>query len=169
LTLAEARLELLRRSAIYFVDELPLPYQIHHGDADFVVTVNHSQLEKFTYHDTNVHHVHHVQNYYRLKETGKDGTIQLSHILNITCGIKKSLSLSPNPTRGLVTIQLDKSITSTYPEQVLVFDMNGQKVFAKQLKGIENEILDLSTLVKGTYSCHFFVNGEWLIKRIVVM
>lgn len=44
LTLAEARLELLRRSAIYFIDEMPAPYEVHHGSDDPVVTVNHSQL-----------------------------------------------------------------------------------------------------------------------------
>jgi len=44
LTLAEARLELLRRSAIYFFDEMPLPYLVQHGDNDPVVTVNNSQL-----------------------------------------------------------------------------------------------------------------------------
>ena len=44
LTLAEARLSLLRRSAVYFVEDLPLPYQVHHGDADNVVWVSHSRL-----------------------------------------------------------------------------------------------------------------------------
>lgn len=44
ITLAEAREILLRRSVLYFVDQLPLPYQVHHGDIDPVVTVNHSQV-----------------------------------------------------------------------------------------------------------------------------
>lgn len=272
LTLAEARLELLRRSAIYFVDRLPLPYQIHHGDADFVVTVNNSQLiaaefanlgittpnfeyfeypgaghslngtdadslrhlffcglsnisldielvdfkancdetsqeisiewvalfeqsshvdlqhspngrdwatiktfdsagsshtlERFSYRDDNFHN---QQNYYRLKEIGKDGSIQFSKVISVNCSIQNSITLSPNPTKALVTIQLDKSNTSIYPEQVLVFDMNGQQVLNKQLRGIENENLDLSKLAKGTYSCHFLVNGEWLIKRVVLI
>ena len=44
LTLAEARLALLRRSALYFIDEMSLPCEVHHGDADPVVVPAHSQL-----------------------------------------------------------------------------------------------------------------------------
>ncbi len=40
---AEARFEILRRSAVYFVDRLP-PVQLHHGTADEVVAV--SQAER---------------------------------------------------------------------------------------------------------------------------
>ena len=36
---AAARLEMVRRSAVYFVDRLP-PVQLHHGDADAVVAVS---------------------------------------------------------------------------------------------------------------------------------
>ncbi len=39
LTLEEARLALIRRSIYYFADELPRPYQVHHGVLDFVVPV----------------------------------------------------------------------------------------------------------------------------------
>ncbi len=44
LTLAQARQQLLMRSAIHFVGRLPAAIQIHHGAQDNVVPVAHSQL-----------------------------------------------------------------------------------------------------------------------------
>ncbi|MEL7020627.1 MAG: T9SS type A sorting domain-containing protein, partial [Bacteroidota bacterium] len=43
LTLTQARLALLRRSAIHFIDQMVTPTEIHHGDEDFVVTIEHSE------------------------------------------------------------------------------------------------------------------------------
>ncbi len=45
LTLSEARLALIRRSAVFYAEDLP-PLQIHHGDMDEVVSV--SQAESMT-------------------------------------------------------------------------------------------------------------------------
>jgi len=50
LPLEEARMALLRRSALYFADRLP-PIQIHHGTADEIVPISQSdrlvaQLER---------------------------------------------------------------------------------------------------------------------------
>ena len=273
LTLAEARLELLRRSAIYFIDEMPLPYLVQHGDNDLVVTVNHSQLLEaeflaaginppdFTYieHAGQGHSLpaatgapttqqnflcelnnivldieltdfqgtckeqlrqisiewsaiigqsasrfdlqwsadardwttiktldivenanelanyiyHHTdfktgENYYRLQETDAAGHVETHRIIGVTCGTD-ALSLSPNPTTGKVTIALDETVTTSYPEQVVVFDINGRNVFEKQLIGAENEELDLGNLPKGTYSCHFLVKGNWVVERIILM
>ena len=39
---AEARIEMVRRSPVYFVDRMP-PVQLHHGDADQVVSVSEAQ------------------------------------------------------------------------------------------------------------------------------
>ncbi len=271
LTLAEARLELLRRSAIYFVDELPLPYQIHHGDSDAVVTPNNSQLiaaefanlgitsPQFDYYEypgaghslggTNADnlretffcaisnlvlaidlvefqgtceeklqqisiewiaiigqssnhfelqrsnngrdwitiefldlsqsvnqlkhfifndlHFHNGKNYYRLKETDNEGQVQLTRIINVDCASNR-LFLSPNPSSGLVTIQLDESLSSINPEQVRIYNLAGQLVMEKKLKGVERETIDLSLLVKGTYTCHFFTNNIWQTTRIVL-
>ena len=273
LTLAEARLTLLRRSVQYFVDELPLPYQVHHGDVDPVVTVNHSQLlatefanqgitapdfeyfeyageshnlppatgapaereaflcelnsivmpvelmefqgtceeqlrqislewtalidqstnrfelqwsansrnwttiktldisasanqlANYIYNDTDFQN---GENYYRLKEIDADGQVHYHRVINVTCG-SNAITLSPNPTSGIVHIALDQSIAMQYPEQVFIFDVNGQKVLEKRLLEVEDEQLDLSDLPKGTYSCHFLVKGNWVIKRVVKM
>lgn len=272
LSLAEARLELLKRSAIYFIDELPLPYQVHHGDADPVVTPNHSQLfaaefanmgigsPDFEYYEysgeghnlppetgapalresylcelnnvvlpieltsfrgtceekmqaiaiewtaqihqstsrfelersTNtkdwavikiiesgsrsyqVMNVIHQdsdfsseQNYYRLKEIDIAGRVAYHQTVEVFCKTNK-VSLLPNPSTGLFHIQLFKDTKVTYPNRVHVFDIHGQQVFEQILSG-EKQMLDLSTLAKGTYFCRFLVNGNWVMERVILM
>lgn len=44
LPLADARLALIRRSVIYFANQLPQPLNVHHGTDDLVVEIIHSQL-----------------------------------------------------------------------------------------------------------------------------
>jgi dipeptidyl aminopeptidase/acylaminoacyl peptidase len=43
-TLAATRLALLRRSVLYFAQDLPAPFEVHHGTVDTAVEVVHSQL-----------------------------------------------------------------------------------------------------------------------------
>ena len=44
LSFAEARLALIRRSALFFAELTPMPFEVHHGTADFVVPVIQSQI-----------------------------------------------------------------------------------------------------------------------------
>lgn len=44
LSFSEARLALIRRSALFFADQTPMPFEVHHGTADFVVPVIQSQI-----------------------------------------------------------------------------------------------------------------------------
>ncbi|MBC23209.1 MAG: hypothetical protein CMJ32_04750 [Phycisphaerae bacterium] len=43
ISFGQARLELIRRSAIHFADTSPMPMEVHHGTRDFVVPVIHSR------------------------------------------------------------------------------------------------------------------------------
>ena len=54
LSLADARLALLSRSAIHFVDQMPFHVQIHHGDQDTAVPVENSRLMDTTLTDNNL-------------------------------------------------------------------------------------------------------------------
>ena len=44
LSFQDARLALIRRSAIHFAESTPMPFHVHHGTADFVVPVEHSRV-----------------------------------------------------------------------------------------------------------------------------
>lgn len=272
LTLAEARLELLRRSVVYFVDELPLPYLVQHSDDDLVVTVNHSQLlaaefaatgisspdfeyfeytgyghtlpaasgapalqenflcqlnnlvlpvelltfagtcqerllrislewsalidnsagqfavqrsadgrnwrtvktiditespnhlANYIYHDTGYQG---GANYYRLRETDRDGRVTLHRAIQVTCGAD-ALRLFPQPSDGTLTALTDTSLSAYYPESVEVFDLNGKVVHFEQLGRSSREVIDLTHLPAGIYTGVFKAGNLRMRKRVVL-
>lgn len=44
LSFADARLALIRRSALFFAESTPMPFHVHHGAVDFIVPIIHSEI-----------------------------------------------------------------------------------------------------------------------------
>lgn len=100
-------------------------------------------------------------NYYRLREVANDGSTDLSEIATINLKTAVDFTLYPNPTTGVVTIDVGNA---TF-DKVLVLDALGKVVMAKTADGI-NEI-DLSILVPGLYFLQIEVDGEYYQQRVV--
>lgn len=102
--------------------------------------------------------------FYRLKMVDSDGSFQYSKIISVaTKNQTFPLALFPNPSNGLLTIQMNKEIGESV--QIEIFNVFSQKKFEIQNITINgnNEIeIDISPLPPGAYNCVFRVSGDWI-------
>ena len=75
----------------------------------------------------------------------------------------EDIELYPNPTSSIVNIQLPKSLDN----EITIFDINGKLIQKFDTNQLYFE-MDLSSLNKGVYLAHFTINGQDLVKRIVI-
>ncbi|WP_043023797.1 T9SS type A sorting domain-containing protein [Fluviicola taffensis] len=69
----------------------------------------------------------------------------------------------PNPTSSIITIKVPVNLN----QPITIFDLNGKLV--KQVESNQlNFQVDLSSLDKGVYLAHFLIEGQDLVKRIVI-
>jgi len=87
-------------------------------------------------------------NYYRLKQVDRDGKFVESSVVKVNVGPSFVLTLSPNPSRGLV--QVKTGSTGNAAVQVQVVDIAGNRVYNKQHSG-SSFTLDLTSLPAGSY------------------
>jgi hypothetical protein len=87
-----------------------------------------------------------------------NGTISL---LGVTQNDALSITLLPNPTSGLVTIQLN----SNEAAQLNVFDLQGKVILSRKIKS--NDQVSLDKLNPGTYLFEITSNNEKHITRVV--
>lgn len=96
-------------------------------------------------------------------------TLSLNSIGIEENNLLSSVSVFPNPTNGLVTIELDK-----LPEEsvkIEVMNIGGQLVTSKLITGCTakcNESIDLSTYPKGEYLVKIKTAEETIIKRVML-
>jgi hypothetical protein len=98
-------------------------------------------------------------NYYRLKIIDDDGTFTYSQTINIPVDmatVNGIIKIFPNPTNGLVSIQLQstKNVSSTLE----ISNLLGQKVASRDIAlriGITSVDVDLHELSSGTYIVSF--------------
>jgi hypothetical protein len=98
-------------------------------------------------------------NYYRLKIIDDDGTFTYSQTINIPVDmatVNGIIKIFPNPTNGLVQIQLQstKNVSSTLE----ISNLLGQKVASRDIAlriGITSVDVDLRELSSGTYIVSF--------------
>lgn len=86
---------------------------------------------------------------------------------NCTLGVDEfdteDIELYPNPTSSIINIKVPVSLN----QPLTIFDLNGKLV--KQIESNQlNFQVDLSSLDKGVYLAHFLIEGQDLIKRIVI-
>lgn len=92
-------------------------------------------------------------NYYRLKIIDKDGKVVYTPILMLTLNISSTISISPNPTKGLITLQL-KSRYQSEQISINIYDLSGKNVFQQIVKtqmGNTSLTLDVSNIQNGIY------------------
>ena len=106
---------------------------------------------------------------------GLDGDIDEVRISNkvrdfTTTGInntkdKSLFSIYPNPTNGIIHLNMDNSITDGI---VKITNLNGQEVYNKDLTNIINSAIDISHLNKGVYFIRIFNNENSWTKKIIL-
>jgi hypothetical protein len=112
-------------------------------------------------------------NYYRIKQTDKDGKFSFSSIISIKNNTNDlaSISLYPNPVKNKLNIQLNNAGIGQI--SISVLNAFGQQVIQKNnLISTNNNIisLDVSQLVTGIYSVKVVnneTNKSYTIKRFV--
>lgn len=154
LSLAEARLALLRRAPVYFVEDMPSAYQVHHGDVDPVVTVDHSQTLASEFSNQGIVAPEFEYFEYPGLSHSLNGTVadtlramffckmndNTSGILMSDCGI----NIFPNPVEDLLSI----TITSgNYTIRIL----DGNGVLHQELNIAASQIIDINSLPSGLF------------------
>lgn len=87
-------------------------------------------------------------NYYRLRQVDKDGHITYSKVVSMNLDKVFTVSVSPNPSKGSLTVKVDGSTSDKRLVQVI--DMAGNSVYNREHTG-NNITLDLSALPAGSY------------------
>jgi hypothetical protein len=120
---------------------------------------------------------------YTLTKTGfinHTGSMDVAHenkTINITMSVisaidditNESVSVFPNPSQGIITIDL--ALLKTGSAQIEIFDILGKSVFNKDVIIIENtkEIIDLSNQAKGIYFISIKASsGEKFSRKIIL-
>ncbi|MEL7021926.1 MAG: T9SS type A sorting domain-containing protein, partial [Bacteroidota bacterium] len=71
----------------------------------------------------------------------------------------------PNPTTGLVQVELSEAFDRTLPVQLRLYNSTGQLVQEQQLSASEN--LDLSAVMAGVYHIEIIQNSTRATARIL--
>jgi type 1 glutamine amidotransferase len=86
--------------------------------------------------------------YYRLRQVDKDGAVQYSSVVAVSLPQSLKVSISPNPSSGIVQIITGGHVDEQVPVQVM--DRAGKSIYRKQYQG-PRFTLDLSRLPSGAY------------------
>jgi hypothetical protein len=100
--------------------------------------------------------------YYRLKSVDNNGSYSYSNVIKIAKDNKTTISLYPNPSKSIVTIEGDKI------EKIVVTNLLGKTVLVKNVNAVNNTTLNVSGLAKGFYNVNVMnVNSTKSLKLIV--
>lgn len=78
-----------------------------------------------------------------------------------------SVSLYPNPSEGNITLNLDDN--GFYMGTINVFDLSGRNVYSETVSFIgDQKNIDLSNLNKGPYLIQVDLNGNSLVKKLMI-
>jgi hypothetical protein len=82
--------------------------------------------------------------------------------------VKSEFSVSPNPSNGLVTLNVSSNVAKTYT--LTVRYMFGQSVYTDNLgvHGAKSQDFDLSNVDKGVYFVTLQNGNERLVKKVVI-
>jgi hypothetical protein len=88
--------------------------------------------------------------------------------INETVGLKFNFTISPNPTSGLITLNLSGLIEKNI--DVMIFDNQGREVFSSIITCNNSSFnLDLSSFKKGVYFLKAKTNNEIKTAKVVLM
>ncbi len=121
---------------------------------------NSTTAQNYNFADANVNGA--PMYYYRLKSVDNNGSYGYSNIIRITKDSKTTISLYPNPSRNIVTIEGDKI------EKIVVTNLLGKTVLVKNVNAVNNTTLNISGLAKGFYNVNVMnTNSTKSLKLIV--
>ncbi len=106
--------------------------------------VNSSEIQHYNFID---HSPMKGSNYYRLRQVDVDGQFTHSGTVRVVIGKADVLKLSPNPSRGLLTIERS---SGEQPIEVKVVNMAGYLLYSRQHSGNQFQV-NLSALPAGVY------------------
>ena len=75
-----------------------------------------------------------------------------------------SVKLTPNPSTGLVTIEVDEGI----PSCVNVYDIRGNRCYSDKYPGSNRFSLDLSSFNTGTYFVELLFDHGVIVKKLLL-
>lgn len=107
-------------------------------------------------------------NYYRLKETDRDGQVSYSHTIVINFGNKQLLEVYPNPAKGFVKLSCSGLKGAT---QLEIVDAAGKKLLQKQYNNATalTDLIDIANLAAGQYQVRLINQGNITSKKLTVV
>ncbi len=86
-----------------------------------------------------------------------------SEMIMTNIDVLKNISVSPNPSNGLFTININKSINGT----LSIYNLNGEKIIQKNITYANPKIeIDFQNQINGTYICKIVTNDGKYTKAI---
>ena len=95
--------------------------------------------------------------------TSGNRIIAIPDPLKVTQILPAAISISPNPSTGIFSIQVNSNVAA----QILVFDILGNEILHKNVSKLNNQKLDLSTFANGFYECRIVGEGITITKKLV--
>ena len=112
--------------------------------------------------------------YYRLRQTDFDGNFKTYSPVSVNCNGNNEgvgVNIYPNPTKGLITYELDLQNYQGDHTYFSITDATGKVVLSDYInlnKGYNENTLDLSALMKGVYFLQFHQTKDHIkAKRII--
>ncbi|MEM8906570.1 MAG: S8 family serine peptidase [Bacteroidota bacterium] len=89
--------------------------------------------------------------------------LQTTKTSNVADLAEADIELFPNPTSDVVTVRVTDQIN-----QIAIYNVQGQQVLHRNYEGIEQTLLDVSTLATGIYLISIQTEEELLTERLVI-
>ena len=113
-----------------------------------------------------------MPSYYRSVITSNGSTITTNPLkinvqscANVNELVLEKLSISPNPSSGLINVKL----SDDFIKSIIIFDVEGKKVYSNEFEIEDNEFgLDLRNLKKGLYNIKIFTCNKTVESKIVL-
>lgn len=96
--------------------------------------------------------------YYRLQQMDLNGQATQSEVVAVDPLKTANIRLSPNPSKGILNIQLDKSAADVYTFRIVDASGGTLRLGTVNVRGDESISLDLSELPQGLY--HLYLTGR---------
>jgi len=103
-------------------------------------------------------------NYYRIRENARNGTVSYSQTLKVNFIQSGVLSLYPNPAKSTVTVKgLDKNSASV----IKIMDMQGREISTQHFDKVSTATLNIRSLAQGAYFVQI-TQGEKVVRLKMV-
>ena len=122
-------------------------------------------LQQFTFTDEGKNR---IQSFYRIKTTGKDGSVAYTNTIGCGSKIGDNLVIFPNPVKTDVKMQLNSSFKEE--ANVFILSSDGRKVKNSTLalkKGLNEIMIPVTDLPAGSYVIRFATNQQMISSKFI--